>query len=188
MLMVDIVRRVQDGPHTLTVEVQRDKRLRSSVRWTVSQDTIQVRAPVAIQTRELDRLLDDIVERVLKQRRRAREQNDIDLEQRARQINQNYFRGEIQWHTIRWVSNMTHRLGSCTEGGATDGDIRISDRIRLWPAYVIDYIIAHELAHRKHPNHSAQFWAYLAHYPYTERARGFIEGIAYGQGDPDEWL
>jgi predicted metal-dependent hydrolase len=83
---------------------------------------------------------------------------------------------------------MTHRLGSCTEGGATDGDIRISDRIQQWPAYVIDYIIAHELAHRKHPNHSTEFWAYLANYPLTERARGFIEGIAYGQNDPDSLL
>ncbi|MBN1964118.1 MAG: M48 family metallopeptidase, partial [Anaerolineae bacterium] len=111
------------------------------------------------------------------------------LEQRARDLNARYFGGELSWHTVRWVSNMAHRLGSCTSGGATDGDIRLSDRIRDWPAYVRDYILAHELAHRKYPNHSPEFWAYLERYPDTARARGFIEGIAYARGEqPDDLL
>jgi predicted metal-dependent hydrolase len=83
---------------------------------------------------------------------------------------------------------MKRRLGSCTEGGSTDGDIRISDRIKEWPRYVLDYVIAHELAHRKYPNHSSAFWDYLARYPHIERARGFIDGIAYAQGDDPDSL
>ncbi len=184
-----IARRVKDGPHTLEVAVRRDKRLRKSVRWTLKQQTIVVRVPVRLDRRQLDDLLDDIIARVLKQRARARRQNDADLEARAHQINRRYFGGELRWHTIRWVGNMTKRLGSCTAGGSTDGDIRISDRIKLWPDYVVDYIIAHELAHRKYPNHSAAFWDYLARYPHTERARGFIEGVAYVEGvDPDSLI
>ena len=177
-----------DGSQTLTVQVTRDRRLRSSVRWTLAGDTIQVRVPPQLPADRLESMLDEIVTRVLKQRTRARRLNDDDLEQRARQINRRYFDGELSWHTIRWVSNMAHRLGSCTSGGATDGDIRLSDRIRHWPAYVLDYVLAHELAHRKYPNHSADFWAYLARYPHTERARGFIEGIAYAQGDDPDSL
>lgn len=183
-----IVRRVPDGPHTLDVELRRDKRLRKSVRWTLKQHTIVVRAPARLKRRELDRLLDDIVERVLKQRARARKQNDGDLEARARRINKRYFAGELRWHTIRWVGNMTKRLGSCTDGGSTDGDIRISERIKFWPDYVVDYIIAHELAHRKYANHSPAFWDYLARFPHTERARGFIEGIAFAEGDDPDAL
>lgn len=183
-----VVRQVTDGPHTLSVEVTTDKRLRKSARWTLKQDTIQVRVPSHLSADAIDRLLDDIVDRVLKQRARARKQNDIDLEQRARAINRQYFDNELQWHTIRWVGNMQRRLGSCTEGGSTDGDIRISDRIKLWPPYVVDYIIAHELAHRKYPNHSAAFWDYLARYPQTERARGFIDGVAYAEGDDPDAL
>jgi predicted metal-dependent hydrolase len=184
-----LVRRVPDGPHTLTVEVRRDGRLRKSVRWTVSRDTVQVRAPHDIPATELERLLDDIIARVLKSRERARNRNDHDLEQRAHHINQLYFDGELRWHTIRWVDNMRRRLGSCTTGGPTDGDIRLSDRIKHWPDYVIDYVIAHELAHRKHPNHSPAFWEYLSRYPHTERARGFIEGFAFAQdADPDALL
>jgi predicted metal-dependent hydrolase len=84
---------------------------------------------------------------------------------------------------------MERRLGSFTTGGTTDGDIRISERIRNWPAYVVDYILAHEMCHRKYPNHSEEFWAYLSQYPYVERALGFLEGIAHTEGtDPDTML
>ncbi|MBN1564788.1 MAG: M48 family metallopeptidase [Anaerolineae bacterium] len=181
-------RQVSDGAVTLTVEATKDNRLRKSIRWTLKQETIQVRFPAHISTAELDRLLEDIIDRVRKQRARARQQNDDDLEQRAQAINTRYFQSELQWHTIRWVGNMKRRLGSCTEGGTTDGDIRISDRIKHWPDYVIDYIVAHELAHRKYPNHSRAFWDYVARYPHTERARGFIDGIAFAEGDDPEAL
>lgn len=183
-----IVRRVNDGPYVLSVELTTDKRLRKSARWALKQETIQVRVPSHLSADRVERLLDDIVARVLKQRARARKQNDIDLEKRADTINRQYFDGELCWHTIRWVNNMQRRLGSCTEGGTTDGDIRISARIKAWPAYVVDYVIAHELAHRKYPNHSPDFWAYLARYPQIERARGFIDGVAFAEGDDPDAL
>ena len=91
-------------------------------------------------------------------------------------------KGAIEWMAIRWVGNMTTRLGSCTNGGPTDGHIRISDKIKTWPQWVVDYIVAHELAHRIHPNHSADFWEFLmAAYPLTERARGFIQGVGFAR-------
>jgi predicted metal-dependent hydrolase len=183
-----VMRRVPDGPYTLTVEVARDRRLRTSARWTLHGETIRVRVPARVRSDQLEKLLDDIVARVLKQRSRSRQRHDGDLEQRASQLNRAYFDGELRWHTIRWVGNMTKRLGSCTYGGTTDGDIRISSRISDWPAYVVDYVIAHELAHRQFPNHSPDFWDYLARYPHTERARGFIDGFAYAQGDDPDSL
>ena len=184
----EIVRQVTDGASTLTVTVTRDARLRKSVRWTLHEQEIRVRAPQRLSARDLDDVLDDIIAHVLRQRARARKQNDDELEARARALNRRYFDGELQWHTIRWVTNMQRRLGSCTYGGATDGDIRISARIKHWPRYVVDYVIAHELVHRKFPNHSAEFWDYLARFPHTERARGFIEGVAYAEGDDPDAL
>ena len=79
---------------------------------------------------------------------------------------------------------MRKRLGSCTSGGSTDGHIRISDRIKGWPEWVVAYVIAHALAHRVHANHSKAFWAYLTEaYPLTERARGFIQGVGFAAGE-----
>ena len=44
------------------------------------------------------------------------------------------------------------------------------------PAYVIDYVLLHELAHLLVPGHGPAFWALLESYPRTERARGFLDG------------
>ncbi len=174
---------------TLTLIAHYDSRLRKTVRWSVQGDAITVRIPPCVRRKEVDRILEDVISRVRRDRDRARQKRDralqrqdADLQARARALNRLYFDGELTWRTIRWVGNMQRRLGSCTNGGPTDGDIRLSERIRSWPSYVVDYVIAHELAHRKFPNHSSAFWAYLARYPHMERARGFIEGVAFADG------
>jgi predicted metal-dependent hydrolase len=120
---------------------------------------------------------------LIKRRKRAKRRTDADLQRRAQEINRKHFNGEVKWEAIRWVGNMTTRLGSCTTSGSTEGHIRISDRIKHWPAWVIDYVIAHELTHTIHPNHSQAFWDRLTKaYPLTERARGFVRGVGFVEG------
>ena len=173
----------------ITVEVVRDGRLRSRIHWEWHGDHVRVRAPRRVSQRDLDRTVAQILEEVKRRRSQVRARADGDLEAMARRINRSYFDGEIDWHSIRWVSNMRKRWGSCTNGGPTDGDIRISDRIKGWPAWVIEYVVAHEMVHRKHPNHSKEFWAFLGRYPKAERARGFVLGAAFQMDlDPEDWL
>jgi hypothetical protein len=181
-------RQTEDGT-PLTIRVRRDGRLRKSARWARQEDgSILLRVPKRTPKQQMDALLDDVVKQVAKQaasrRQLAASRTDEALQQRAEAINAEYFGGAIEWAAIRWVTNMRTRLGSCTHGGPTDGHIRISERIKGWPDWVVDYVIAHELAHRQHPNHSPAFWAFLEDaYPLTERARGFIEGVAFGRGE-----
>jgi hypothetical protein len=180
---------VEPDDDPITVEVVRDGRLRTRVHWEWHGSQVRIRAPRRVPQGELDRLVAEIVEEVKQKRAQVRARADQNLESRARRINKRYFDAELSWHSIRWVGNMRKRLGSCTNGGPTDGDIRISDRIKGWPPWVIDYVVAHELAHRKHPNHSKAFWAYVNRYPKAERARGFVMGLAFQLGeDADEWL
>jgi len=47
------------------------------------------------------------------------------------------------------------RWGSCT----ARGDLMFSWRIAMAPAAVLDYLAAHEVAHRVEMNHSDRFWA-----------------------------
>jgi predicted metal-dependent hydrolase len=180
---------IDAGGDPITVEIVRDGRLRTRIHWEWHGDQVRIRAPRKVPKRQLDQHVAEIVEQVQRKRAQVRTRADADLEARARQINRKYFGGEISWHTLRWVSNMRKRLGSCTSGGPTAGDIRISDRIKGWPQWVIDYVIAHELVHLKHPNHSKAFWADVNRYPKAERARGFIMGLAFQLGeDAEDWL
>ncbi|TAL34808.1 MAG: M48 family peptidase [Alphaproteobacteria bacterium] len=50
------------------------------------------------------------------------------------------------------------RWGSC----GPDGKLMYSWRLLLAPPEVMDYVVAHEVAHRVHLNHSRRFWALCA--------------------------
>ena len=52
------------------------------------------------------------------------------------------------------VRNQRTRWGSCSRRGA----ISLNWRLIQTPPFVSDYIILHELMHRRQLNHSAQFW------------------------------
>jgi predicted metal-dependent hydrolase len=56
--------------------------------------------------------------------------------------------------TIRF-KDTSSRWGSCS----SDGNLSFSWRIMMAPPLVIDYLVAHEVAHLKHMDHSPQFWA-----------------------------
>lgn len=45
--------------------------------------------------------------------------------------------------------------GSCSPSG----DLNFNWRLTLAPAEVLDYVVIHELAHRREMNHSRRFWA-----------------------------
>ena len=170
------------------VNLRRDKRLTKTSRWERLPDgTLLLRVPYRLPNRRVAALLEQVANQLDKSITLHKQRNDADLQQRAEMLNKKHFKGKIQWNAICWVSNMQSRLGSCTRGGPTDGQIRISDKIKEWPDWVVDYVIAHELLHRKHPNHSAAFWNELrAAYPLTEQARGFIQGVSFASGRPLE--
>lgn len=53
------------------------------------------------------------------------------------------------------VRDTTSRWGSCSASGA----LNFSWRLIMAPAFVLDYLAAHEVAHLAHMNHSQEFWA-----------------------------
>lgn len=66
------------------------------------------------------------------------------------------------------LSSAGSRWGSCTVGGS----IRLNWRLVHYPLSLIDYVVAHELAHLREMNHSPAFWATVAEvYPDYDGAR-----------------
>jgi predicted metal-dependent hydrolase len=119
----------------------------------------------------------------LERRERRSALDEPELARRAFILSNQYLGGRAKPVSVRWVGNQAARWGSCTP---VDGTIRISDRVRGLPEYVLDYVLLHELAHLLVPNHGAKFWALLEAYPRTERARGYLEGYARSDGSTDQ--
>lgn len=64
------------------------------------------------------------------------------------------------------------RWGSCT----SDGTLSFNWRIMMAPPTVIDYLVAHEVAHLKEMNHGPNFWALCKELcPRTEEARAWLK-------------
>ena len=69
------------------------------------------------------------------------------------------------------IRDTQSRWGSCS----SDGDISFSWRLILAPEPVLDYVVAHEVAHLVHLNHGARFWA-------------LVDGLTAEVAGPKRWL
>ena len=90
-------------------------------------------------------------------------------------------KADLPERTARWAARMgveytrvtitsaTKRFGSCNSRGG----IAYSYRLMQFPEAVIDYVVVHELAHRREMNHSPRFYEVIARYlpDYKERIK-----------------
>lgn len=162
------------------VEVRRSERRRRTVSAYREGERVVVLIPNqfsrAEETEWVDKMLARLAARDLRGRR-----NDADLAARGRQLAARYlaeFGDIVEPASIRWVANQNGRWGSCTPA---DRSIRISEKVQGMPSWVSDYVLLHELVHLIVPSHNARFWQLVGRYPRTERARGYLEGIAAAQ-------
>lgn len=80
------------------------------------------------------------------------------------------------------VRGQSTRWGSCS----STGGLNYNWRLILAPAFVLDYVAAHEVAHLREMNHSPAFWAKVTQtLPDMERGRSWLKAngselMAYG--------
>ncbi|WP_290342750.1 M48 metallopeptidase family protein [Corynebacterium auris] len=155
------------------VRVIRSPRRRRTVQARWVDGVVEVRIPAAMSAREEEEAVEQMLSK-LRRSQSASPLSDADLARRAETLNQNVLEGRARVGSIRWVGNQNHRWGSCT---TATGDIRISDRLRDVPEYVLDAVIVHELTHTFIAGHSEQFWRWADRAPRAERAKGYLEAL-----------
>jgi predicted metal-dependent hydrolase len=78
---------------------------------------------------------------------------------------------------VLFVTTQRSRWGSYSQKTST---IRLNAALRSMPRWVVEAVVAHELAHAIHPDHSTAFWQLLRGVcPDTDRAQAFLAGVSW---------
>ena len=154
------------------VEVIRSRRRRKTVQAVESDGVVRVLIPATMSRVDEERWVAQMVSRL--ERRKAG--SATDLAARAALLAGRYRLPRPV--DVRWVDNQQSRWASCTPD---DGVIRVSSRLVGFPAWVLDYVLVHELAHLVEPGHDRAFWALVNRYRRAERARGFLLAKSMGE-------
>ena len=163
------------NPADPEVEVRRSRRRKRTVSAYRRDGKVIVMIPDRFTRAEEAEWIITMLDRLERSDQRRRRTDD-QLMRRARELCRDYLHDKVEPASVRWVDNMTTRWASCT---TTTAEIRLSDRLQPMPAWVVDYVLLHELAHLIEPTHNKRFWHWVDRYPRSDRARGFLDGVVY---------
>ena len=172
---VTTVTAMTTAPPPPTVQVRRSARRKRTVSAFRDGDTVVVSIPARMSAVDERRWVATMLERLARSERRRRPTDEA-LSARAADLSIRYLEGRARPKSVRWVDNQVSRWGSCTPA---DGSVRLSSRLQDLPGWVLDYVLVHELAHLLEGGHTERFWRLVGRYPKAERARGFLDGVAY---------
>ncbi len=80
-------------------------------------------------------------------------------------------RHDLEPRSIR-VADFANGWGSC----GAEGNVLINWHLIFAPRKVLDYVVAHELAHLRHRSHGREFWDYVATLaPDWEAAKSWLD-------------
>ena len=166
------------------VEVRRSPRRRRMVSAYREGDTVVVLLPARMTKGEEKHWVAEMLSRLQRSETRRKSPartSDEALMARCAELSARYLDALADPVSVRWVPPMRTRWASCTP---TEGTIRVSERLRDVPPWVLDYVLVHELAHLLVVDHGPAFWALVDRYPRAERARGFLDGLSHASGLP----
>lgn len=167
---------VDDVTLTLSVERKRVKNVNARLRGS----TLHVSAPPGMSTARLETMAHDLGRKLLRREQARWVNNEEDALTLAAKVARR-FPQPPQIEKALVVTNQRARWGSYSQKTNT---IRLNAALRSMPRWVMEAVVAHELAHAIHPDHSPAFWELLHSVcPDTERAMAFLEGVGWLAGN-----
>ena len=160
---------------TLTIEVSR--KAVKNVNARLHGTTLAVSAPLRIAQSELDRIIPELARRLVR-RVAARQINaEEDALTLAKRVAARFPRPKPEVEQVIFSTSQRARWGSYSRATKT---IRLHAGLRHMPPFVLESVVAHELAHAIHFDHSAAFWALVAAVdPHVERSDAFLAGVTW---------
>lgn len=165
----------------LPVIIRRSARRRRTVSAFWEDGRAVVAIPASFSRRQEREWVQKMLLKLEATSRRAapKHKSDDSLMAHAVMLSARYLDGRAAPASVRWVSNQNGRWGSATPAEKT---IRLSDKLRGMPDWVVDYVLLHELSHLIVAGHSKDFWALLESYPKTAEAKAFLAGVGFAIG------
>ncbi len=162
---------------TLTLNLVR-KRVKN-VNARLQNTTLSVSAPFSMAQSELDPIIADLARTLVRRERQGRLNAQGDALTLARQV-ATRFRTPPRVTDVIFVTTQQKRWGSYS---TKTGTIRLHAALREMPRWVLQAVIAHELAHVVHPDHSPAFWSLTREVcPEIDRAEAFLAGVSWLAG------
>lgn len=162
--------------HPMQVTVIKSNR--KTVAIQVNSDlTVTVRAPMGASPKEIERILQEKKSWIQKSMHKLQEKKALYEAEDAEPLSYaeiqalakkalEYIPGRVAYFSKQvgvnygriTIRNQKTRWGSCSNAG----NLNFNCLLMLTPPEVIDYVVVHELCHRKEMNHSKAFWNEVA--------------------------
>ena len=138
--------------------------------------TLSVSAPHRVSVRELDETILELARKLVR-RSHADAVNSAGGAEAIVHKVASLFPEAPEIADVRFVTNQTAQWGSYSP---QTGIVRLNAALRQMPPWVLEAVVAHELAHTFYLDHSPEFWELVRSVcSKTDRARAFLEGVTW---------
>ncbi|GIW02452.1 M48 family metallopeptidase [Roseiflexus sp.] len=158
---------------TLTVVIQRKKVKNINAR--LRRTTLSISAPHALDGAALDAAITSLARRLIQRLHKRHVNHEEDALKLVRQVAARFpespmiERAEFTLTEARWGSY-----------SAATRTVRLHALLRRMPRWVLEAVVAHEIAHAVYPDHSPAFWRLLRRVcPDTDRAQAFLDAVLW---------
>lgn len=157
---------------TLLLERKRVKNVNARLRGA----TLAVSAPFGMARAKLDPIIADLARTLVRRERQGRVNEEGDALALAEGVAAR-FRNPPRVAHVLFVTTQRQRWGSYS---TRTGMIRLHAALREMPRWVLEAVVAHELAHVAHPDHSPAFWSLARGVcPEIDKAEAFLAGVSW---------